>query len=93
MRGAIANQVPRGVVLEAGVRRAVAAAALVKHDDAVHSGIKKAAQAGGSAAPRTTVNDNNWLAHRIAALLVVNCVNIGNLEHAGAVRVDVRVEL
>ncbi len=84
---------PCGVIVKARVGRAVAAAALVEHDDSVHGRVEKAAQTGRRAAAGTSVNDNDRFAHRVAALLVIHCVNIGDLERASAVRVDVGEQL
>ncbi len=75
------------------MRRAFAAAALVEHDDAICCGIEEAAKPGGSAATRATVHDDNGFADGITALFIVQCVNVGYLEHASAVGVDVGVEL
>ena len=86
-------QMPRGIVVETSVRRAVAAASLVEHDDAVCLWVEKTAQTGRRTTPRSAVYNDNWFAHGIAALLVVNCVNVGNLEHARIICVNVRVQL
>jgi hypothetical protein len=87
------HQMPCGVVLQRGVRGTLAAAALVKHDDAVGGGVEEAAEAGGGAAARAAVNDDNRFAHRVATLLEIQSVNVGDLEHASFVSVDLWVEL
>ena len=92
-RGLPAYQMPRGVVVEAGVGCTVTAASLVKHDDAIYMRIKKAAQTRRCATPRATMNDNYRFARGTATLLVVNCVNVRNFKHACIVCVNIGVEL
>ena len=84
---------PSGVVLKASVRRAFATAALVEHDDAVYGWIEEAAKPGRSAASRAAVHDSNRLAQGIAAFFEIHCMNVGDLEHASVVGVNVWVKL
>ena len=53
----VGDQVPGGVVLEAGVRQRAAAAALVEQDDAIARRIVIAAHGGVAAAARSAVHD------------------------------------
>ncbi len=92
-RTAQTYQMPGGVVFQRSVRSAFAAATLVKHYDAVSSGIEKASEAGRSAAARATVHHDDGFAHWVATLFVIKRVNIGNLQHASVVGVNLRVEL
>jgi hypothetical protein len=70
----VRDQVPRGVVDEAGVRRALAAAALIEQHDAMPRRIPEAAVHAARAATRPTMQKQHGLAVRVAVLLVVNLV-------------------
>jgi hypothetical protein len=87
------HQMPSSVVLQARMRSAFAAASLVKHDYAVHCGVKEAAETGGRAAAWAAVHNSNGLAHGVPALLVVHRVHIGHLEHTRVVGVYVWIKL
>ncbi len=79
------DEMPRGVVHEAGVGPALAAATLVEQDDAIALGIEEAAHLGIGAAAGTAVNKHGRLAPRIAALLVVDLVDFRDSQEAGAI--------
>src|SRR5687767_6124100 len=67
----VVDQVPGGVVFEAGVGRALAAAALVQQNDAVMRWIEVAAMPGCGAATGSAMHEQCWRALRIAALLMM----------------------
>jgi hypothetical protein len=76
----VADEIPRRVRDEGGVRRRAAAAALVEEDDLLRGGVVEAAQRGRAAAPRPSVKDDDGLARRVAADLPVDRVPIVALE-------------
>jgi hypothetical protein len=70
------DQVPSRIVVERGVRAALAAAALVEQHDAVASGVEKPPLLGTGAAARTAVQKHHRLAVGIAGLLEVERVDL-----------------
>src|SRR4051794_4642101 len=70
----VRDQVPGRVVIEAGVRRALAAAALIEQYDAVLARIPEAALDATTAAAWSAVYEQRRLAVGVAVLLVVDLV-------------------
>ena len=60
----IGNQMPGRIGLKAGERGGAAAAALIEQNDAIGSGIVKAAKEGRDAATRSAMQDDDRLAPR-----------------------------
>src|SRR4029077_2918539 len=83
---------PGGVLINAGMRRRAAAAALVEQHHAVAIGIVIAPHDGGRAATGAAMQQNGGLAVGIAAFLVIKLVEPGDLEPSRAVRNDLRIE-
>ena len=88
----ILDQVPGRVGLEAGMRRRAAAAALVEQGDVVARGIELAAMIGAAAGAGAAMQHHRRLALRIAALLPVERVAVADVEPAGPVGLDRRIE-
>jgi hypothetical protein len=88
----IADEVPGGVGFESCVGCALAAASLVKVNDAVFFRVEEAALLGIGTAARTAVQKNYRLTGRVAALLEVELVDRRHLEPARAVGLNRRVE-
>ena len=84
----VGDEVPGRVVVEARVRRALAAAALVEQHDAVARRIEEAAHLRVGPAARPAVQEHRRLAVRVAALLEVELVDVGDAQKARAVRFD-----
>mmetsp|Transcript_16878 Transcript_16878/g.54049 ORF Transcript_16878/g.54049 Transcript_16878/m.54049 type:complete len:342 (-) Transcript_16878:181-1206(-) len=89
----VRHQVPRGVRLEACMRRRLAASALVELDDAVGLGVEVAAVGGRGSATRATVHNHNRHAIRVAAFLEVELVDVVHTQPADAERLDLGVQL
>src|SRR5262249_42605795 len=81
----IGDEVQGGVLVDAGMRRRAAAATLVEQDDAIAFGIVIPPHYGGGTAPGSAMQHNGGLSARIAALLIIELVQSGNLEPARAV--------
>jgi hypothetical protein len=84
----VVDEVPRRVVDEARMRRALAAAALVEQHDAVRGGVEEAPHPRIRAATGPAVQEHDRLAARVAALFVVQLVHFRDAEPAGVVRAD-----
>ena len=89
----VVHEVPRGVVLHVGVRRALAAAALVEQHDAVGVGVEEAPLPRGGAGTRPAVQHDDRLAGRVARLLSVHRVTVAHVEEERLAGLDLRVEL
>ena len=72
----VLHQVPGRVVDQAGVGSALAAAALVKQDDAVALRIEEAPHLGIGPPTGAAVNKHGRLAARVTALFVVDLVDV-----------------
>ena len=70
----VGDQVPGRVVLEARVRTAAAATALVEQHDAVDGRIEIAAHRRAASAPRPAVQDDDRDAVRVSALFDIQAV-------------------
>src|SRR5262249_5795018 len=76
----VGDEVPGGVVVEAGVGPALAAAALVEQDDAVSLGVEEAALLGLGATAGASVDKDGRLAVGVARLLEVDLVDASDAE-------------
>jgi hypothetical protein len=72
----VRDEVPGRVVFERSVRQAAAAAALLEKDYSICFWIEEPPVLGNQARAWTTVQEDNGLSVRIAALLVVEVVNV-----------------
>jgi hypothetical protein len=88
----VVDERPRGVVDQAGVGSALVASTLIEADDAVGLGVEEAAVSQVAGTSRTAVEEDDRLAVGVAALLPVDLVDVGDLQHARAIRFDLRVE-
>ena len=88
----IADQMPGGVGLQAGVRRGTATAALVEQQHAVLLRIKQATVVGAAAAARTAMQEHRRLAGRIADQFPVDLVAVAGIEKTGLERLDRRIQ-
>ena len=88
----VLDQMPGGVVDQAGVRTALAAAALVEEHDAVARRVEETPHPRVGAAARAAVQEHHRFAARVAAFLPVDLVQRRDAQHAAAVRVDRGVE-
>ena len=88
----VGDQVPGRVVLEARVRPAAAAAALVEQDDAIARGIEEPARARVAAGAGAAVQEDRRLAVGIAAFLPVDLVAVADDQMPLAARLDGRIE-
>jgi hypothetical protein len=88
----IVDQVPGRIVIETCVRRAPAAAALIEQHDPVDIRIEEPPHIGVATAAGTAVEEYHRLAVRIAAFLVIHAMAVADIEHAGAIRLDRRIE-
>jgi hypothetical protein len=70
------------------MRRAASAVALVEQHDAINAWIEQPAMPRRTSRAGATVQNDGWLAVRIAAGFPVHAVAIANLEHAAVVRFD-----
>jgi hypothetical protein len=86
--GRVGRQVSAEV---AGVRRAVAAAALIELDEPIAGRIELPPSAGPAAAARPAVQRHRGLAVRISGGLPVDTLPIADLEHTRGKRLDWRV--
>ena len=89
----VGHEVPGRVLAQLGVRRALAAAALVEEHDAPARGIEVAAVVGLDAAARAAVQEDGLPARGVADLLVVERVERRDLEEAALERLDRRIEI
>src|SRR5690606_37071965 len=88
----VRHQVPGGVLLEARVRRAAPATALIEQDDAIDGGIEEPPLFRVGAAARAAVDEHHGFALRIARLLEIDVVQRGHREHPALERFDRRKE-
>ena len=88
----IGHEVPRRVRLQARVRRALPAAALVEEDDPVLLGVEEPPHLAVRSAAGSAVEEDDRLARRVPALLEVELVQVGDAEPSGPVRLDLGVE-
>ena len=86
----IGNEVPRGVRLQAAMRRRPAGAALVEEEDLVARGIEQPPVVRPRAAARPAVQEHRGLPLGIAAELPVEFVPVTDIEPAGLVGLDRR---
>ena len=88
----IRHEVPGRVVVETGVWRAAATAALVEQDDPVAFRVPEAPHVCGAAAAGTAVQENGRLSGVVAALFVVEGMAAADVKTPGGVRLDRRIE-
>ena len=84
----VLDEVPGGVVDQACMGAALAAAALVEQHDAVACRVEEPSLARIGAAARATVQEHHRLAGRVAALFPIDLVQIGDAQPAAAVGFD-----
>src|SRR5262245_13764110 len=87
----VGDQMPGGVLLQAGVRGALAGATLIQEDNAVAPRIKKFAVPGVRTATGAAVQEDDRLAVRIARDLKVERVSPRHFELASLVRNNRRI--
>ena len=88
----VGNEMPGRVVGQFGMRRRAPASALVEQDDAVTRRIEEAPRLRVAACPRSAMQEHHRLAFRVAALFVVDPMQVGNLEETRIVGLDVGIE-
>src|SRR5262249_29677713 len=88
----IVDEMPCRVLIDASMRRGAAAATLVEQHDAVAVRVVIATHDGGGTAARSAMQQQGGVAARVAAFLVVELVQCGNLEPARAVGSDLRIK-
>ena len=66
---------------------------LVEQNDPVILGVEITPHGRAASAPRPTMQNNNWLPIRVAALLDINFVAIPNIQHTLIERFDRRVKI
>src|SRR6478672_3813369 len=88
----IVDEMPGGVLVDAGMRRRAPASALVEQHDAVAVRIVIASHDGGRAAAGAAMQQHGGFAVGISAFLVVKFVKGRDLEPSRAVRNDLRIE-
>ena len=88
----VRNKMPGRVVDQRTTRCGFTAAALIEEDDPLCRRVKKSSHFGTARSTRSAVQENDRLATRVAALLVVNLMYIRHGQHAGFVRLYVRIE-
>ena len=89
----ILNQKRRGVLPQLSKRARPACAALIVDDDAVVRRVEEAPMRRRRARARAAVQKQDRGPARIAAFFPVHAVQRVELEHAGLVRLDFRIEL
>src|SRR5262245_44755321 len=89
----VRHEIPGRVLAQLGVRRALAAAALVEEHDAPLPRVEVAPVDRIDAAARTAVQEDERLSARVAALLVVQRVQPRHAQLAAGVRFDLGEEL
>src|SRR3954466_5277088 len=88
----VGDEVPGGVVDQAAVRLALAAAALIEQDDAVFARVEEAPHAGLGAAAGAAVQEHDRLPLRIAGFLPINTMDVRNPEHTRGISLEWRIE-
>ena len=68
------------------------ATALIEEHNAVGAGIENTTVIGPSAGARTPMNEQRRLTVRVAGLLKIDFVAVGNLQHALVVGLDLGIE-
>ena len=88
----VGDQVPGGVVVEAGMRTRAAAAALVEQQHAILVWIEQPAMLGRAAGARAAMQEDRRLALGVAADFPIDLVAIAGVEMAGVIGLDLWVE-
>ncbi len=88
----VRDQVPGGVLDQAGARPAAAAAALIEHHDAIVLRIEELPRALVGARARAAVQKHGGFAGGIAAFLVVDFMDVRNAQVTVAERFDRRIQ-
>src|SRR5688572_1027908 len=83
---------PGRVVVQGRVRPALAATPLIEEHDPIARRIEEAAPLGAGAATRPAVQEHHRLALRVAGLLVVDRVLLGDSKETRLVGLDLRIE-
>ena len=89
----IGNQMVGCVVLGIGIRGTFSTTALIKQNNPVVGGIKKAPVGGATSGAGTAMQENHRMAVRISRLLPVNLVAVTNIKHTTAHGVQGRVKV
>src|SRR5258708_4515495 len=94
----ISNPIGGGVARQvcircAGVWRAASTTALIEEHDPVSIGIKKAAVPRRTARTRPAVQNNGWLAVRIATGFPVEPIIVTNIQPALLIRLDLWIQI
>ena len=88
----VGDEIPRRIVCEFGARRGTSASALIEQHDAVVLRIEEAPAFRIASRAGATVQKHNRLAVRIAALLVIQRMQIRHGEHAVIVGLDIGIQ-
>lgn len=88
----VRDQVPSGVVLQAGVRRGAAAAALVEQQHVVQAGIEQLALHRRAAAAGAAMQEDRRLALGVAAEFPVDLVAVARVQVPVTVGFDLRIQ-
>src|SRR5215207_3239069 len=88
----ILNKMPSGVLAKLRMRGGSAAAPLVEDDDAIGLWIVQPPHYRTASRTRSAVNQHGRFSSRIAALLEIDLVQIGNLESSGPVGLVLRIQ-
>ncbi|MCY1415816.1 hypothetical protein D9M71_313110 [compost metagenome] len=86
------DQVPGGVVFQAGVGGRTTAATLIESDDAVQVGIKVATALGITTSARAAVNEHHRQTFRRATLIDIQHMRLFHGQIVPGVRFDLRVQ-
>src|SRR3982751_4619605 len=89
----VCDEMPRGVVDEAGGRPALATAALIEQHDAITLRVGEPAHLRIRAAARPAVQEHDGFALWIAAFLVVQLVHVRDAQEARVERLDGWIEV
>jgi len=89
----VVDQVPGCIVIQVGMRCALAAATLIKQHNPIDIRIPEAAHSWRTATPRATVQEHNRLAMGITRLFIIELVTAANLKKASADGFDGRIKL
>src|SRR5690606_35280404 len=89
----IGNQIPGCIVVQAGMRRRPAAAALVEQQYVVAFRIEQLPMGGGTAAAGAAMQKNGGLARRVAAKLPIHTMAVVGLQKTVGIRLNFWIHL
>jgi hypothetical protein len=84
----VIDEIPGGIVLQAGMRPALATTTLIEKDDSIHVGIEESSHLFRATAAGTAMQEYGGLAVWVAGLLIVELVTTADLQVAGMVGFD-----